>query len=111
MPLSVKSLQDVYSTDSTLAHTFSVLLTHDPTHWRRNVLPETNIDLTLSGHTHGGQFKIFGWSPVAHRYSEWSGAYSEGSQIICVSDGIGTIFFPFRFGAWPEVNVITLRKN
>ncbi len=106
-----KGLQDVYSTDSTLAHTFSVLLTHDPTHWRRNVLPETNIDLTLSGHTHGGQFKIFGWSPVAHRYSEWSGAYSEGSQIICVSDGIGTIFFPFRFGAWPEVNVITLRKN
>ena len=106
-----RGLQDVYSTDSTLAHTFSVLLTHDPTHWRSNVLPETNIDLTLSGHTHGGQFKLFGWSPVAHRYSEWSGAYSEGSQIICVSDGIGTIFFPFRFGAWPEVNVITLRKN
>ena len=106
-----RGLQGVYSSDSTLNHTFSVLITHDPTHWRRNVLPETNIDLTLSGHTHGGQFKLFGWSPVASRYTEWSGAYSHGSQIICVSDGIGTIFLPFRFGAWPEVNVITLRKS
>lgn len=108
---ATKGLQGVYSSDSTLQHTFSVLLTHDPTHWRRNVLPETNIDLTLSGHTHGGQFKLFGWSPISLLYTEWSGAYSQGSQIICVSDGIGTIAFPFRFGAWPEVNVITLRKN
>lgn len=90
--------------------TFSILLSHDPTHWRREVLPKTDIQLTLSGHTHAGQFKVFGWSPVAFVYDEWSGAYSEGKQILNVSDGIGAVMFPFRFGAWPEVNVITLKK-
>lgn len=91
-------------------HTFSVLLTHDPTHWRRNVIPETNIDLTLSGHTHAGQFKIFGWSPIQHKYDEWSGVYAEGYQVLNVNDGIGNIMVPFRFGAWPELDVITLRR-
>ena len=90
---------------------FTVLMSHDPTHWRRNIIPQTNIQLTLSGHTHAGQFKVFGWSPVAHVYKEWSGAYTEGNQILNVSDGIGAVMFPFRFGAWPEVNVITLRRS
>ncbi|MCQ2258298.1 MAG: metallophosphoesterase [Bacteroidaceae bacterium] len=90
---------------------FTILLSHDPTHWRRAIIPDTNIQLTLSGHTHAGQFKIFGWSPVAYVYDEWSGAYSEGGQILNVSDGIGEVMFPFRFGAWPEVNVITLRRG
>jgi len=90
--------------------TFCVLLSHDPTHWRRSVIPDTDIQLTLSGHTHAGQFKVLGWSPVAWKYSEWSGAYCEGTQILNVSDGIGAVLFPFRFGAWPEINVITLKK-
>ena len=90
---------------------FTILMSHDPTHWRRNILPQTNIQLTLSGHTHAGQFKVFGWSPVAHVYTEWSGAYVEGNQILNVSDGIGAVMFPFRFGAWPEINVITLRRE
>lgn len=90
---------------------FTVLMSHDPTHWRRNIIPQTSIQLTLSGHTHAGQLKVFGWSPVAHVYREWSGAYSEGNQILNVSDGVGAIMFPFRFGAWPEVNVITLRRT
>lgn len=90
---------------------FTVLMSHDPTHWRRNIIPQTNIQLTLSGHTHAGQFKVFGWSPVAHVYQEWSGAYTEGNQVLNVSDGIGAVMFPFRFGAWPEVNVITLRRG
>ncbi len=91
------------------AHPFSVLLTHDPTHWRRRVLPETTIDLTLSGHTHAGQFKVFGWSPIAFVYDEWSGIYQEGSQLLNVTDGVGQVMFPFRFGAWPEIDVITLK--
>lgn len=90
---------------------FTVLLSHDPTHWRRSVIPHTSIQLTLSGHTHAGQFKVFGWSPVAGVYSEWSGAYCEGNKILNVSDGIGEVMFPFRFGAWPEVNVITLKRG
>ena len=56
--------------------TFSILLSHDPTHWRRKVIPETDIDLTLSGHTHAGQFEILGWSPVSFVYKEWSGIYT-----------------------------------
>ena len=88
---------------------FTVLMSHDPTHWRRKIIPQTNIQLTLSGHTHAGQLKVFGWSPVTHVYKEWSGAYTEGNQILNVSDGIGAVMFPFRYGAWPEINVITLR--
>lgn len=90
---------------------FTVLMSHDPTHWRRKIIPQTNIQLTLSGHTHAGQFKVFGWSPVSYVYKEWSGAYIEGNQVLNVSDGIGAVMFPFRFGAWPEVNVITLRRG
>ena len=90
---------------------FTVLMSHDPTHWRRNIIPQTSIQLTLSGHTHAGQFKVFGWSPVAFRYKEWSGAYIEGNQVLNVSDGVGAVMFPFRFGAWPEINVITLRRG
>lgn len=91
--------------------TFKILLSHDPTHWRREVVPTTNVQLTLSGHTHAGQFKVFGWSPVKHVYDEWSGvSISEGkNHILNISDGIGAVMFPFRFGAWPEVNVITLK--
>ena len=91
--------------------TFCILLTHDPTHWRRKVIPETNISLSLAGHTHAGQFKVFGWSPVKYVYDEWSGAYTEGDQMLDVSDGVGAVMFPFRFGAWPEVNAITLRRK
>lgn len=90
---------------------FTILLTHDPTAWRRKVLRTTGIQLTLSGHTHAGQFYMFGWSPVANVYKEWSGAYSIGHRWINVSNGIGAVMFPFRFGAWPEVNVITLRRS
>lgn len=89
---------------------FCVLLTHDPTHWKRSIVNQTSIQLTLSGHTHAGQFKVFGWSPCSLRYPEWSGTYTEGEQILSVSDGIGNSIIPFRFGAWPEVNVITLRR-
>ena len=91
-------------------HTFAILLSHDPTHWRRHVLPDTRIDLMLAGHTHAGQFKVFGWSPVAFVYDEWSGAYTEGIQILNVTDGVGQVMFPFRFGAWPEINIITLKR-
>lgn len=92
-------------------HTFSVLMSHDPTHWHRRVVPDTRIDLTLSGHTHAAQFKVFGWSPVEYVYKEWSGSYTDGAQLLNVSEGIGQILFPFRFGAWPEVNIITLRRR
>ncbi len=89
---------------------FCILLTHNPTHWKSKVVGKTSFQLTLSGHTHGGQFKLFGWSPCSWRYPEWSGIYEEGNQLLDVSDGVGCSIFPFRFGAWPAINVITLKK-
>lgn len=90
---------------------FKVLLSHDPTHWRRKVLPDTDVALTLSGHTHGMQFKLFGWSPSQWIYPEWCGLYAEGARALHVSTGVGGAGLPFRLGAWPEITVITLRHS
>lgn len=87
-----------------------ILLSHDPTHWRKEVLPDTDIDLMLSGHTHATQFILFGWSPSQYIYDEWGGLYSEGTQQLYVNIGIGFVGLPFRFGAWPEITVFTLEK-
>lgn len=87
--------------------TFKILLSHDPTHWRRGVLHKTDIALTLSGHTHAGQLKIGKFSPAKWAYNEWGGKYVEGESMLYVSLGVGGTL-PFRFGAWPEINVITL---
>lgn len=108
---ATKGLTGVLKKQNAAARPFSVMLTHDPTYWRRCILPETNIDLTLAGHTHAGQFRIFGWSPISFVYDEWSGIYQEGSQLLNVSDGVGQVMFPFRFGAWPEIDVITLQTK
>ena len=91
---------------------FKILLSHDPTHWRSNVLPETNIDLTLSGHTHGMQFKIGSLSPASWFYDEWGGIYQEpDGRTLHVSLGTGSVMMPFRLGAWPEINLITLKRD
>lgn len=88
-----------------------ILLSHDPTHWRKEVLPRTDIELMLAGHTHGAQFIIFGWSPSKWAYDEWAGLYKEGNQQLYVNVGIGFVGLPFRFGAWPEITVFTLHKG
>ena len=90
---------------------FKILLSHDPTHWRRKVLPQTNIQLMLAGHTHGMQFKVGNASPASLFYKEWGGMYSEGERALIVSTGIGQVLLPLRFGAWPEIEVITLHKR
>jgi len=90
--------------------TFVVMLQHDPTAWRRHILPQCDAQLTLSGHTHGAQFSIFGWSPASLTYREWGGMYHELKRALYVTTGIGG-FVPFRFGMKPEVVVITLKKN
>lgn len=91
--------------------TFKVLLSHDPTHWRRAVLPQTNIDLTLSGHTHGMQFQMGGFSPAAWIYDEWGGPYYDGQRALYVNLGTGEVLIPFRLGAWAELTLITLRTG
>ncbi|WP_276909907.1 metallophosphoesterase [Hallella colorans] len=87
---------------------FKILLTHDPSHWRRGVLGQTDIALTLSGHTHAAQVRLGRFSPAKWAYNEWGGKYTEKGVMLHVSLGIGGTV-PFRFGAWPEINIITLR--
>ena len=89
---------------------FVVMLQHDPSSWRRTILPQSHAQLTLGGHTHAGQMKIFGWSPAALSYDEWGGMYYEGQRALNVSTGVGG-FIPFRLGASNEIVVITLRKK
>ncbi len=89
---------------------FKILLSHDPSHWRRGVLRQTDIALTLSGHTHAGQMRVGRFSPSKAAYQEWGGKYVEGGSMLYVSTGIGGTV-PFRLGAWPEINVITLTPN
>lgn len=89
---------------------FVVMLQHDPSAWRRHILPDGRSQLTLSGHTHGGQVKLFGFSPVMLNYDEYSGFYEEGDDAINVSTGIGG-FIPFRFGVPAEIVVITLHRK
>lgn len=89
---------------------FKILLTHDPSHWRREVLTDTDIPLTLAGHTHGMQFRLGPLSPSRFVYPEWGGLYSRGGQKLYVSTGIGSNL-TFRFGAWPEIVLFTLRSG
>lgn len=101
LPLAMKGVENT---------PFKILLSHDPSHWRREVL-NTDIDLTLAGHTHGTQLAIGGFSPAAALYKEWGGMYNEGKQSLYVNVGIAHVLFPFRFGAWPEITEITLKKE
>jgi uncharacterized protein len=90
-----------------------ILLTHDPSHWDAQVCKKyQDIDLTLSGHTHGMQFgidnKIFKWSPVQYSYKNWAGLYQQEHQYLYVNRGFGFIGYPGRIGVMPEITVIEL---
>ena len=96
---------------------FKILLSHDPTHWQEKILlGEDDYPLTLSGHTHGGQFGIeipgyLKWSPVKWRYKYWAGIYKEKNKYLNVNRGLGTTAVPGRVGIWPEISVITLKSS
>ena len=92
---------------------FKILMSHDPTHWDAEVRPKfSDIDLTLSGHTHGFQFGVeipgFRWSPVQYVYRQWAGLYREGRQVIYVNRGYGFIGYPGRVGILPEITLLEL---
>lgn len=92
---------------------FKILISHDPSHWDAQVRPSfPDIDLTLSGHTHGMQFGVeipgFKWSPVQYVYKEWDGLYEEEKQKLYVNPGYGFIGYPGRVGILPEITVIEL---
>lgn len=92
---------------------FKILMSHDPSHWDKEVNTKyTDVDLTLSGHTHGMQFGInipgFKFSPVKWVYKQWDGLYTEGKQKLYVNPGFGFIGYPGRVGILPEITVIEL---
>ncbi len=94
---------------------FKLLLSHDPSHWRAEVIPKTSVQLTLSGHTHGMQFGMLNrfvqWSPASWIYAEWQGLYREGQQKIYVNRGFGFLSFPGRVGVSPEITLLILRSS
>lgn len=96
---------------------FKILMSHDPSHWDLEVKDSpANMNLTLSGHTHGFQFGIeipgfLKWSPVQYVYKQWAGLYEHMGRYIYVNRGFGFHAFPGRVGIWPEITVITLKKG
>ncbi len=89
---------------------FTIMLQHDPTSWHRTILPECDAQLTLSGHTHGGQIGLFGVTASSMRYAEDDGLYEEDGRLLYVSRGLGGLL-PFRFGVTAEIVVITLNAE
>jgi len=106
MDLAVKNTDDL---------PVKLLLSHDPSHWRAQVLPQyRQIDMVFAGHTHGMQCGIrtkdFQWSPIEYLYSEWAGLYHEGKQQIYVNVGYGFYGLPGRVGILPEITIFTLKS-
>ena len=106
---AVEGITD-YDTARCNTNLFTILLSHDPSHWRMEVVPSTHIPLTLSGHTHAAQFQLFGLSPSRWMYKEWGGLYEADGQKLYVSTGLGGTL-PFRFGAWPQFTILTLHRK
>lgn len=94
---------------------FKILLSHDPSHWESEVVPLTDIALTLSGHTHGMQagIQIMGtqWSPIKYKYKQWAGLYKQEKQYLYVNRGLGWLGFPGRLGMRPEITYIEFRQS
>tara|TARA_B100001250_G_scaffold74574_1_gene60942 strand:- start:14566 stop:15420 length:855 start_codon:yes stop_codon:yes gene_type:complete len=94
----------------------TILLSHDPSHWNEVVLKSKyNIDLQLSGHTHGMQFGIeipgFKWSPVQYKYNQWAGLYEEDNCQIYVNRGLGHLGYAGRVGIMPDISILKIKKS
>lgn len=89
---------------------FILMLEHDPSSWRRRIIPDGRAQLTLSGHTHKMQFALFDWCPMSLTGKEVNGWYTEDEQTLFVTAGLGGLI-PFRFGAPGEIAVITLKTQ
>ncbi len=90
-----------------------ILLSHDPSHWDYEVRTKyKDVQLTLSGHTHGAQFGLesmgIKWSPIKYMYKQWAGLYSLEDQHIYVNRGFGYLGYPGRLGIRPEIGILTL---
>lgn len=104
--IDLKEAYEGYNKDD-----FNITISHIPQTWD-SILQDSLADVTLSGHVHAMQFKIpvgeRGISPAMWGYKRWSGLYSEQGRHLYINDGIGSVLFPLRIGARPEITVITL---
>jgi hypothetical protein len=89
---------------------FVIMLEHDPSSWRRKILPDGRAQLTLSGHTHKMQFALFDWCPLSLTSADFNDWYIERQKSLFVTAGIGGLI-PFRFGAPGEIVLITLKAQ
>ena len=95
---------------------FKLLMSHNPSHWNAHVTSNfKDIDLTLSGHTHGLQYGIdigkFRLSPVRLAYKQWADLYTMNNQHIYVNRGFGFMGYPGRVGILPEITILTLKRS
>jgi uncharacterized protein len=94
---------------------FTILMSHDPDHWEAEILPDSQVELTLSGHTHGMQmgisYKNLKWSPAKLKYKYWDGLYAKTNRYLYVNRGLGFIGIPMRIGMPPEITLLELRKT
>jgi len=97
-----------------------LLLSHDPAHWEHIISRKyQQIDITFSGHSHGGQFGIdawgLHWSPVTWFSKYWGGLYqnpeSSVPQYLYVNEGLGCIGYSGRVGILPEITVFVLKRT
>ncbi len=106
---SYGNLKNAY--DGADHYPFKILMSHDPSHWDNETTQSfKNIDLTLSGHTHGMQFGVeipwLKWSPIQYAYKRWAGLYQKENQYLYVNRGYGFLGYPGRVGILPEITVI-----
>ena len=104
------------ATQNTADLPVKLLLSHDPSHWRAEVVPQyPKVDVMFAGHTHGMQFGVqtehFRWSPVQYIYKEWAGFYREGAQQLYVNVGYGFLGYPGRLGILPEITIFELKAG
>lgn len=94
---------------------FTIMLTHDPAHWETLIAENHDIDLTLSGHTHGMQWGIklagISFSPAMFTRQNWGGIYKNNKSVLHVNTGLGNVFFPWRLDMSGEITVITLKRS
>lgn len=103
------------ASDGTQNADLRIFLSHDPDYWINNHDILDNVELTLSGHTHGMQIGLltrwFNISPASIIFDAWYGLYGENNCFLYVNRGLGTLGFPFRIGMPPEITLITLKNK
>lgn len=95
-------------------NSFKILLSHDPAHWDEVIKNRDDIDLTLSGHTHGFQWGIMragiNFSLSYFVRKNWGGLYKTNNSYLYVNTGIGTVGIPWRINMPGELTIITLKR-